>query len=411
MSRKDISKIVLDKQQDTENKNLKFEDFIAGTPPFLRGISSTMYVCNPWKINQKDDYIIISSINDLEKLIDKINFVEKSILIINNNDLIPILSYLIVFAEEKGCLKDLKVTIQNDISTPLLPFSIKIISDIIKYTNNQNLFNFKGFLISNNQLQEDETSQEIELAHSLSYGIELIKKSLETYLDIDTICKNISFSWSIEINHFKEIAKLRASRLLWAKLIKEFNPKNEKSLALYFYCKTSNKSLTKHTPFNNISRILIESMAGIFGGTQALQSGIFDEKSAKPNNFAKQISHNTQNYLQNEIYISKTIDPWAGSYYLEELTEKIYNNSLKLIENLENFPNNTILNNKKHNNIFENNLNKYTDIERDNNTIKKSLKNLTHCIKHNNGNLLHLAVEALKNKVSIYEISNELKSV
>ncbi|MBS9774026.1 MAG: hypothetical protein KGV59_02555 [Tenacibaculum sp.] len=406
MSRKDISNIVLDKSKNTEVKTLKHEDFIAGIAPYLRGIYSTMYVLNPWDINQYLNFSeitkknVINNVDDMKDCLSKISIKENPISFNMDENILPFLAFYIIASEEQGIKQqELKGIIQNNIFTFPLSYSIKIIKDIIEYTN-KNIPDFNPISIAGYKIQEDKTTEEIELAHSLAYAINYIKKGLKIGLNIDELVSNISLTLSVGINHFREIAKLRACRMLWAHLIKEFNPK-EKSLALKIHCKTNDYSLTKQDIPNNITRTVTKTMAGILGGVQSSQTNSFNKK--------------IQLYLQQETNITKTIDPWAGSYHLEQLTEDIYNKTLKIINETENLDGITKVPEKEIKKISNNTLNcNKTDknrFKRDENNVKKSLENLTESIESGKGNLLHLAVISAKNRATLNEILSALKSV
>lgn len=261
-----------------------------------------------------------------------------------NGAVLPILAFYIVAAEEQGVkASELSGTIQNDIlkefmvrNTYIYPPnpSMKIIADIFEYTSKY-MPKFNSISISGYHMQEAGASPEIEMAYTLANGLEYIKKGLETGMKIDSFAPRLSFFWGIGMDHFTEIAKMRAARMLWAKLVKQFHPKNPKSLALRTHCQTSGWSLTEQDPFNNIARTTIEAMAAAFGGTQSLHTNALDEAIALPTDFSARIARNTQLYLQDETQITKTVDPWAGSYQLEQLTEDIANKAWRLIKEVE----------------------------------------------------------------------------
>ncbi len=211
---------------------------------------------------------------------------------------------------------------------------MKIVSDIFEYTS-QHMPKFNSISISGYHMQEAGATCDIELAYTLADGLEYIKKGLEAGMDIDTFAPRLSFFWAIGMNHFMEIAKMRAARLLWAKLVSRFNPKNQKSLSLRTHCQTSGWSLTEQDPFNNVARTTIEATAAAFGGTQSLHTNALDEAIALPTDFSARIARNTQIFLQQETQITKTVDPWAGSYYVETLTNDIAQKAWKLIEEVE----------------------------------------------------------------------------
>ncbi|MEN8886618.1 MAG: methylmalonyl-CoA mutase, partial [Winogradskyella sp.] len=257
---------------------------------------------------------------------------------------LPIMAFYIVAAEEQGVKPELLAgTIQNDIlkefmvrNTYIYPPtpSMKIISDIFQYTSNH-MPKFNSISISGYHMQEAGATCDIELAYTLADGLEYIRKGLDAGMDIDTFAPRLSFFWAIGMNHFMEIAKMRAARMLWAKLVKQFHPKNQKSLALRTHCQTSGWSLTEQDPFNNVARTCIEASAAAFGGTQSLHTNALDEAIALPTDFSARIARNTQIYLQEETHITKTVDPWAGSYYVEKLTDDIAQKAWTLIEEVE----------------------------------------------------------------------------
>ena len=373
-------------------ESLEHLDFPAGKAPFLRGPYSTMYVQRPWTIRQyagfstaedsNDFYkrnlkagqkglsvafdlpthrgydsdhdrvvgdvgkagVAIDSVEDMKLLFNEIPLNKMSVSMTMNGAVLPIMAFYIVAAQEQGVkLEDLSGTIQNDIlkefmvrNTYIYPpeDSMKIVSDIFEYTT-KHMPKFNSISISGYHMQEAGATADIELAYTLANGLEYIRKGLKAGLDIDTFAPRLSFFWGIGMNHFMEIAKLRAARMLWAKIVKEFNPKNPKSLALRTHCQTSGWSLTEQDPFNNIARTCIEATAAIFGGTQSLHTNALDEAIALPTDFSARIARNTQLYLQKETKITKTVDPWAGSYYIEKLTQEIAEKAWSHIKEVE----------------------------------------------------------------------------
>ncbi|NND51174.1 MAG: methylmalonyl-CoA mutase [Flavobacteriaceae bacterium] len=371
---------------------VKHLNFIAGVPPYLRGPYSTMYVRRPWTIRQYAGFstaedsnafyrrnleagqkglsvafdlathrgydsdhervegdvgkagVAIDSVEDMKILFDQIPLDKMSVSMTMNGAVLPIMAFYIVAAEEQGVsTEQLSGTIQNDIlkefmvrNTYIYPPSpsMKIISDIFEYTSN-NMPKFNSISISGYHMQEAGATCDIELAYTLADGLEYIRKGIEAGLDIDTFAPRLSFFWAIGMNHFMEIAKLRAARMLWAKLVKGFNPKNPKSLSLRTHCQTSGWSLTEQDPFNNVARTCIEAAAAAFGGTQSLHTNALDEAIALPTDFSARIARNTQIFLQEETYITKTVDPWAGSYYVEKLTHDLAHQAWTLIEEVE----------------------------------------------------------------------------
>lgn len=373
-------------------ENLEHLNFVAGIAPNLRGPYSTMYVRRPWTIRQYAGFstaeesnafyrrnleagqkglsvafdlathrgydsdhervvgdvgkagVAIDSVEDMKVLFDQIPLDKMSVSMTMNGAVLPIMAFYIVAAEEQGVKPEqLAGTIQNDIlkefmvrNTYIYPPtpSMKIISDIFEYTS-QNMPKFNSISISGYHMQEAGATCDIELAYTLADGLEYIRKGLDAGMDIDTFAPRLSFFWAIGMNHFMEIAKMRAARMLWAKLVKQFNPKNAKSLALRTHCQTSGWSLTEQDPFNNVARTTIEAAAAAFGGTQSLHTNALDEAIALPTDFSARIARNTQIFLQEETHITKTVDPWAGSYYVEKLTHDIAEKAWDLIQEVE----------------------------------------------------------------------------
>ena len=514
MSRKDVSNIQLAKSEKQKTKRVAHENFIAGIAPNLRGPYSTMYVLRPWTIRQYAGFstaeesnafyrrnleagqkglsvafdlathrgydsdhervqgdvgkagVAIDSVEDMKILFNQIPLDKMSVSMTMNGAVLPILAFYIVAAEEQGVAAELlSGTIQNDIlkefmvrNTYIYPPtpSMQIIADIFKYTS-KNMPKFNSISISGYHMQEAGATAEIELAYTLADGLEYIKKGLETGMDIDAFAPRLSFFWAIGMDHFTEIAKMRAGRMLWAKLVKQFNPKNPKSLALRTHCQTSGWSLTEQDPFNNVARTNIEAMAAAFGGTQSLHTNALDEAIALPTDFSARIARNTQIFLQQETYITKTVDPWAGSHYVEELTENIANKAWDLIQEVEGLGGMTKAIEKgipklrieeaaakKQAKIDSGQdvivgVNKYKlaqedplhILEVDNEAVRKSqierleklkadrnsqkvekcLVALTNAAKSGKENLLDLAVKAAKNRATLGEISDALEAV
>jgi methylmalonyl-CoA mutase len=392
MARKTLQNLSLNLQKKGHNKSFDHEDFGAGIAPNLRGPYSTMYVRRPWTIRQYAGFstaeesnsfyrrnlaagqkglsvafdlathrgydsdhervegdvgkagVAIDSVEDMKILFEGIPLDKMSVSMTMNGAVLPILAFYIVAAQEQGVHEiDLSGTIQNDIlkefmvrNTYIYPPtpSMKIIADIFEYTS-EKMPKFNSISISGYHMQEAGATPEIELAYTLANGLEYIKKGIETGMKIDSFAPRLSFFWAIGMNHFTEIAKMRAARMLWAKLVKEFHPKNPKSLTLRTHSQTSGWSLTEQDPFNNVARTTIEAMAAVFGGTQSLHTNALDEAIALPTDFSARIARNTQIYLQQETHITKTVDPWAGSYHLEQLTEDIANKAWNLIQEVE----------------------------------------------------------------------------
>jgi methylmalonyl-CoA mutase len=367
-------------------------NFSAGIPPYLRGPYSTMYVRRPWTIRQYAGFstaeesnafyrrnlaagqkglsvafdlathrgydsdhervfgdvgmagVAIDTVEDMKILFNQIPLDKMSVSMTMNGAVLPIMAFYIVAAEEQEVdQKLLSGTIQNDIlkefmvrNTYVYPPapSMRIIGDIFKYCS-KNMPKFNPISISGYHMQEAGATCDIELAYTLADGLEYIRKGIEAGMDIDSFAPRLSFFWAIGMNHFMEIAKMRAARMLWTKLIQQFNPKNPKSLMLRTHCQTSGWSLTAQDPFNNVARTCIEASAAAFGGTQSLHTNALDEAIALPTDFSARIARNTQIYLQEETQITRTVDPWAGSYYVESLTNNIAEKAWKLIEEIE----------------------------------------------------------------------------
>ncbi|MGA9270562.1 MAG: methylmalonyl-CoA mutase [Lutimonas sp.] len=366
--------------------------FTAGLPPFTRGPYSTMYVTRPWTIRQYAGFstaeesnafyrrnlaagqkglsvafdlathrgydsdhprvtgdvgkagVAIDSVLDMEILFDQIPLDKMSVSMTMNGAVLPIMAFYIAAAKKQGVSTDkLSGTIQNDILKefmvrntyiyPPLP-SMKIIGDIFEYTT-KNMPKFNSISISGYHMQEAGATADIELAYTLADGLEYIRTGLKSGLKIDEFAPRLSFFWAVGMNHFMEIAKMRAARMLWAKIIKQFNPENPKSMALRTHSQTSGWSLSEQDPFNNVARTCIEAMAAGLGGTQSLHTNALDEAIALPTDFSARIARNTQIYIQEETRITRAVDPWAGSYYVEYLTQEIAKKAWKLIEEVE----------------------------------------------------------------------------
>ncbi|MEX0996625.1 MAG: methylmalonyl-CoA mutase [Flavobacteriaceae bacterium] len=494
-------------------EQLKHLDFVAGIAPHLRGPYSTMYVQKSWTIRQYAGFstaedsnafyrrnlaagqkglsvafdlathrgydsdhervqgdvgkagVAIDSVKDMKILFDQIPLDKMSVSMTMNGAVLPIMAFYIVAAEEQGVSPEkLAGTIQNDIlkefmvrNTYIYPPtpSMKIVSDIFEYTS-KNMPKFNSISISGYHMQEAGATCDIELAYTLADGLEYLKTGIAAGMDVDSFAPRLSFFWAIGMNHFMEIAKMRAARMLWAKIVKQFNPKNEKSLALRTHCQTSGWSLTEQDPFNNVARTCIEAAAAAFGGTQSLHTNALDEAIALPTDFSARIARNTQIFLQQETEITRTVDPWAGSYYIENLTNEIANRAWELIQEVEELGGMTKAIEagipkmrieeaaaKKQARIDSSQdiivgINKYrleqedplqildvdnqkvrlSQIERLNsikaarNTLKvtATLKKLTECARTGEGNLLALAVEAARERATLGEISDALET-
>ena len=367
-------------------------NYAAGIPPFLRGPYSMMYAFRPWTIRQYAGFstaeesnafyrrnlaagqkglsiafdlathrgydsdhprvvgdvgkagVAVDSILDMKILFDQIPLDKMSVSMTMNGAVLPVLAFYIVAAEEQGVkMEQLSGTIQNDILKefmvrntyiyPPLP-SMKIIADIFEFTS-KNMPKFNSISISGYHMQEAGATGDIELAYTLADGLEYLRAGVNAGMSIDDFAPRLSFFWGVGMNHFMEIAKMRAARMLWAKIVKQFDPKNPKSLALRTHCQTSGWSLTEQDPFNNVARTCIEAMGAALGHTQSLHTNALDEAIALPTDFSARIARNTQIYIQEETKICKSIDPWAGSYYVESLTHQIAHRAWKHIQEVE----------------------------------------------------------------------------
>jgi len=373
-------------------KDFEHLDYAAGLPPFLRGPYSTMYVMRPWTIRQYAGFstaeesnafyrrnlaagqkglsvafdlathrgydsdhprvvgdvgkagVAIDSILDMKVLFDQIPLDKMSVSMTMNGAVIPILAFYIVTALEQGVkYEQMTGTIQNDILKefmvrntyiyPPLP-SMRIIADIFEFTS-QKMPRFNSISISGYHMQEAGATADIELAYTLADGLEYLRAGVNAGMPIDSFAPRLSFFWGVGMNHFMEIAKLRAARLLWAKIVKQFNPQNPKSMALRTHCQTSGWSLTEQDPYNNATRTAVEALAAVLGHTQSLHTNALDEAIALPTDFSARIARNTQIYLQEETNITRSVDPWAGSYYVESLTNELVKKAWSLIEEVE----------------------------------------------------------------------------
>lgn len=375
-----------------ETQNYGHENFAAGISPFLRGPYSTMYVRRPWTIRQYAGFstaeesnafyrrnleagqrglsvafdlpthrgydsdndrvvgdvgkagVAIDSIEDMKILFNDIPLDKMSVSMTMNGAVIPIMAFYIVAGLEQGVsMEQLSGTIQNDIlkefmvrNTYIYPPtpSMQIVADIFEFTS-KNMPRFNSISISGYHMHEAGAPASMELAYTLADGIEYIRTGIKAGLKIDEFAPRLSFFWGIGMNHFAEIAKMRAGRMLWAKLVDQFNPSNPKSSMLRTHSQTSGWSLTEQDPFNNVARTTIEAMAAAFGGTQSLHTNALDEAIALPTDFSARIARNTQIYLQQETNITKTVDPWAGSHKVEQLTQEIAENAWELIQEVE----------------------------------------------------------------------------
>lgn len=487
--------------------------FAAGIPPFLRGPYSTMYVKKPWTIRQYAGFstaedsntfykknlaagqkglsiafdlpthrgydsdhervigdvgkagVAIDSIEDMKILFKDIPLDKMSVSMTMNGAVLPIMAFYIAAAKEQGVkLHQLSGTIQNDIlkefmvrNTYIYPpkASMNIIGDVFKYTS-EFMPKFNSISISGYHMQEAGATPEIELGYTLANGLEYLRKGIETGMNIDSFAPRLSFFWGVGMSHFMEVAKLRAARLLWAKIVKQFNPKNPKSMALRTHCQTSGWSLTAQDPFNNITRTCIEGLAAVFGGTQSLHTNALDEAIALPTDFSAKIARDTQLYLQTETDITRTVDPWGGSFFLEDLTKKIADDAWDIIDEIEKLGGMTkaieaglpklkieevaakkqaridsgkdiIVGVNKFKLDYEdplhilevdNNIVRKQQIKRleklksnrDNNQVISCLKKITYAAKNKSNNLLALSIEAALARATLGEISSALEN-
>ena len=491
-----------------DNENISHLNTYPGEAPFLRGPKATMYTGRPWTIRQYAGFstasesnkfykknlasgqkglsvafdlathrgydsdhervygdvgkagVAIDSVEDMKILFDGIPLDKMSVSMTMNGAVIPIMAFYIVAALEQGIDTNLlSGTIQNDIlkefmvrNTYIYPpkQSMKIIGDIFKYTS-KHMPKFNSISISGYHMHEAGANAELELAYTLADGLEYIRTGIEAGLNIDDFAPRLSFFWGIGMNQFNEIAKMRAARLLWAKIVQEFNPKNPKSLALRTHCQTSGWSLTEQDPYNNVARTCVEALSAIFGGTQSLHTNSLDEAIALPSEHAAKIARNTQLFIEHETNITKTIDPWGGSNYIENLTNDIAEKAWKLIEEVEGLGGMTKaiesglpkmrieesaakrqakidsgkeiivgvnayqstneeeidvleIDNKK---VRSEQINRLKEIKekRNNSAVDKCLEAINQCAKTGKGNLLSLAVDAAKERATLGEIS------
>jgi methylmalonyl-CoA mutase len=489
-------------------------NYAAGLPPFLRGPYSGMYAMRPWTVRQYAGFstaeesnafyrrnlaagqkglsiafdlathrgydsdhervvgdvgkagVAVDSILDMEILFDQIPLDKMSVSMTMNGAVLPILAFYIVAGLEQGVkLEQLSGTIQNDILKefmvrntyiyPPLP-SMRIIADIFEYTS-KNMPKFNSISISGYHMQEAGATADIELAYTLADGLEYLKAGINAGMDIDSFAPRLSFFWAAGMNHFMEIAKMRAGRMLWAKIVKQFNPKNPKSMALRTHTQTSGWSLTEQDPFNNVARTCVEALSAALGHTQSLHTNALDEAIALPTDFSARIARNTQLYLQEETQICRSLDPWAGSYYVESLTKEIADKAWALIEEVEELGGmakaietgipkmrieeaaarkqaridshkDTIVGVNKYRLDKEDPLD-ILDIDntavrdaqikrlkklrenRDEQAVQQALQAITDAAKNKNGNLLELAVDAAKKRASLGEISDALEEI
>ncbi len=489
-------------------------EYAAGIPPFLRGPYSTMYVMKPWTIRQYAGFstaeesnafyrrnlaagqmglsvafdlathrgydsdhervvgdvgkagVAIDSILDMKILFDQIPLDKMSVSMTMNGAVLPVLAFYIVAAEEQGVpMEKLSGTIQNDILKefmvrntyiyPPIP-SMRIIADIFEFTS-KNMKKFNSISISGYHMQEAGATADIELAYTLADGLEYIRTGIQAGIPVDAFAPRLSFFWAVGMNHFMEIAKMRAARMLWAKIVKQFDPKDPKSLALRTHSQTSGWSLTEQDPFNNVTRTCVEALAAALGHTQSLHTNALDEAIALPTDFSARIARNTQIYLQEETNICKVVDPWAGSYYVESLTKEIADKAWKLIEEVESLGGmakaietgipkmrieeasarkqakidsgrETIVGVNKlrlekedpleilevdNTAVREAQIKRLQKLraERNSDEVQKALEALTHAAETGEGNLLELSIDAARKRASLGEISYALEKV
>lgn len=499
---------------DEDVRSLKHLKYGAGVPPYLRGPYSTMYVTRPWTIRQYAGFstaeesnafyrrnlasgqkglsvafdlathrgydsdhervfgdvgkagVAIDSVEDMKILFDQIPLDEISVSMTMNGAVLPIMAFYIVAAQEQGAGQDkLSGTIQNDIlkefmvrNTYIYPpeFSMRIIADIFEYTS-RHVPRFNSISVSGYHMQEAGATADVELAYTLANGLEYIRTGVNAGLKVDDFAPRISFFWGIGMNCFMEIAKMRAARMLWAKIVRGFDPENPKSLALRAHCQTSGWSLTERDPFNNVIRTCVEAMAAVLGGTQSLHTNALDEAIALPTDFSARIARNTQIYIQEETDVCRSVDPLAGSYYVERLTDQIARKAWELIEEVEELggitkaieaglPKMRIEEaaTKKQARIDSGKdiivgVNRYKAdqdanidiLEVDNSAVRQvqikriksikksrdekaaaaSLDRITQCAESGRGNLLALAVEAARHRATLGEISDACEKV
>jgi methylmalonyl-CoA mutase len=488
--------------------------YAAGVPPFLRGPYSTMYVMRPWTIRQYAGFstaeesnafyrrnlasgqkglsvafdlpthrgydadnervvgdvgkagVSICSVEDMKVLFDGIPLNKMSVSMTMNGAVLPIMAFYIVAAQEQGAkLEEMAGTIQNDIlkefmvrNTYIYPpeFSMKIIADIFEFTS-QKMPKFNSISISGYHMQEAGATADIELAYTLADGIEYLRAGINAGIDIDAFAPRLSFFWAIGMNHFMEIAKMRAARLLWAKIVKSMGAKNPKSMALRTHSQTSGWSLTEQDPFNNVGRTCIEAMAAALGHTQSLHTNALDEAIALPTDFSARIARNTQIYIQEETQITRHVDPWAGSYYVESLTQELVDKAWNLIQEIEKLggmakaietgvPKMRIEEAAARTQArIDSGIQKIIGVNvcrlekedpidilevdntevrkqqiarleqlkanRDNEAVRKALDAITRCVETKEGNLLELSIEAARVRATLGEISDACEKV
>lgn len=506
--------VVKTNYDESDLEGMEHLNYAAGIAPFLRGPYSTMYVQKPWTIRQYAGFstaeesnafyrrnlaagqkglsvafdlathrgydadhprvvgdvgkagVSICSVEDMKILFDQIPLSKMSVSMTMNGAVLPIMAFYIVAGLEQGAkLEEMAGTIQNDIlkefmvrNTYIYPpeFSMRIIGDIFAYTS-RFMPKFNSISISGYHMQEAGATNDIEMAYTLADGLEYLRTGIKAGIDVDAFAPRLSFFWGIGMNHFMEIAKMRAARMLWAKLVQQFNPKNPKSLSLRTHCQTSGWSLTEQDPFNNVARTCIEAMGAALGHTQSLHTNALDEAIALPTDFSARIARNTQIYIQEETNVCRSIDPWAGSYYVESLTNELAHKAWEHIQEIERLGGmakaietgipklrieeaaarkqaridsgeDTIVGINKYRlekedpieildidntKVREQQVSRLKELRagRDNARVRECLAAITEAVKNKNGNLLALAVEAAKARATLGEISDACEAV
>ena len=506
--------VVKTNYDESDLEGMEHLNYAAGIAPFLRGPYSTMYVQKPWTIRQYAGFstaeesnafyrrnlaagqkglsvafdlathrgydadhprvvgdvgkagVSICSVEDMKILFDQIPLNKMSVSMTMNGAVLPIMAFYIVAGLEQGAkLEEMAGTIQNDIlkefmvrNTYIYPpeFSMRIIGDIFAYTSKY-MPKFNSISISGYHMQEAGATNDIEMAYTLADGLEYLRTGIKAGIDVDAFAPRLSFFWAIGMNHFMEIAKMRAARMLWAKLVKQFNPKNPKSLSLRTHCQTSGWSLTEQDPFNNVARTCIEAMGAALGHTQSLHTNALDEAIALPTDFSARIARNTQIYIQEETNVCRSIDPWAGSYYVESLTNELAHKAWEHIQEIEKLGGmakaietgipklrieeaaarkqaridsgeDTIVGINKYRlekedpieildidntKVREQQIQRLKELRanRDNAKVQECLAAITEAVRNKSGNLLELAVEAAKARASLGEISDACEAV
>lgn len=506
--------VVKTNYNESDLEGMEHLNYAAGVAPFLRGPYSTMYVQKPWTIRQYAGFstaeesnafyrrnlaagqkglsvafdlathrgydadhprvvgdvgkagVSICSVEDMKILFNQIPLNKMSVSMTMNGAVLPIMAFYIVAGMEQGANpEEMAGTIQNDIlkefmvrNTYIYPpeFSMRIIGDIFAYTA-KHMPKFNSISISGYHMQEAGATNDIEMAYTLADGLEYLRTGVKAGIPVDSFAPRLSFFWAIGMNHFMEIAKMRAARMIWAKLVNQFNPKNPKSLSLRTHCQTSGWSLTEQDPFNNVARTCIEAMGAALGHTQSLHTNALDEAIALPTDFSARIARNTQIYIQEETNVCRSIDPWAGSYYIESLTKELADKAWAHIEEVEKLGgmakaietgipklrieeaaarkqaridsgSDTIVGINKYRlekedpieildvdnaKVREQQIARLKELRanRDNAKVQQCLAAITDAVKNKTGNLLELAVEAAKARASLGEISDACESV